>query len=75
MTTETPVNAVSSFCSIGNHLLKHAYRQGHSFANTAEDYEDREEWAKAAEAHAMAASQFQRAIQYAQDSMVCLLSY
>ncbi|KAJ8663430.1 hypothetical protein O0I10_000669 [Lichtheimia ornata] len=42
---------------------------GHSFATTAEDYEDREEWAKAAEAHAMAASQFQRAIQYAQDAM------
>ena len=59
--------------SIENHLLKLLHCQGHSFATTAEDYEDREEWAKAAEAHAMAASQFQRAIQYAQDAMVGFL--
>ncbi|CAM0142521.1 unnamed protein product [Umbelopsis sp. WA50703] len=40
---------------------------GHTYANEAEDYEDREQWDKAATAHTLAAEQFQKAIVYAQD--------
>ncbi|KAJ2956025.1 hypothetical protein NQZ79_g8074 [Umbelopsis isabellina] len=40
---------------------------GHSYANDADDYEDREQWDKAANAHSLAAEQFQKAIVYAQD--------
>ncbi|KAI8327198.1 hypothetical protein EDC96DRAFT_588381 [Choanephora cucurbitarum] len=36
---------------------------GHAFANMAEDYEDREDWLRAAEAHAKAAEQFEIALQ------------
>ncbi|KAI8329687.1 hypothetical protein BD560DRAFT_416622 [Blakeslea trispora] len=36
---------------------------GHAFANMAEDYEDREDWLKAAEAHSNAAAQFEIALQ------------
>ncbi|KAG0187963.1 hypothetical protein DFQ28_005622 [Apophysomyces sp. BC1034] len=45
-----------------------ATAMGHSYANAAEDYEDREMWAKAAEAHLLAAEQFQKATEYTDDT-------
>ncbi|KAI7870393.1 hypothetical protein BDF14DRAFT_1773834 [Spinellus fusiger] len=41
---------------------------GHTFANDAEDFEERGQWAKAIEAHNNAAEQFQKAVDYAQDT-------
>lgn len=38
--------------------LNDAVYQGHRFANAAEDYEESENWAKAAETHAKAAGIF-----------------
>ncbi|KAI8330465.1 hypothetical protein BC941DRAFT_169825 [Chlamydoabsidia padenii] len=40
---------------------------GHSYANTAEGYEDREAWHEAIEAHQKAAEQFKKALDYTQD--------
>ncbi|KAG2219925.1 hypothetical protein INT45_010439 [Circinella minor] len=45
--------------------------KGHSYANAAEDYEDREAWVEAAEAHSNAAEQFQKAIEFTQDAVTC----
>ncbi|KAL0093973.1 hypothetical protein F4703DRAFT_1833131 [Phycomyces blakesleeanus] len=42
---------------------------GHAFVNDAEDYEERGDWVKAAQAHLHAAEQFQKAIEYAQDTV------
>ncbi|CAO3631926.1 unnamed protein product [Cunninghamella blakesleeana] len=41
---------------------------GHTYANSAEEYEDREMWSKAIEAHNNAAEQFQLALDYTQDT-------
>ncbi|KAI8069195.1 hypothetical protein BC940DRAFT_298123 [Gongronella butleri] len=41
---------------------------GHAFANAAEEYEDRDQWAKAIQAHENAAQQFQKALDYSQDN-------
>ncbi|KAI8391034.1 uncharacterized protein BYT42DRAFT_641575 [Radiomyces spectabilis] len=40
---------------------------GHAYANAAEEYEDRENWTQAIEAHQHAAEQFQKAIDDTQD--------
>ncbi|CAO3631031.1 unnamed protein product [Cunninghamella echinulata] len=42
--------------------------QGHAYANSAEEYEDRELWSKAIESHKSAAEQFQLALDYTQDA-------
>ncbi|KAI9027262.1 hypothetical protein CLU79DRAFT_741096 [Phycomyces nitens] len=42
---------------------------GHAFVNDAEDYEERGDWVNAAEAHLHAAEQFQRAMEFAQDTV------
>ncbi|CDH53332.1 predicted protein [Lichtheimia corymbifera JMRC:FSU:9682] len=42
---------------------------GHAYASRAEDHEEREDWAKAAEAHSQAAEQFQKAVAYTQDAV------
>ncbi|KAI9301905.1 hypothetical protein BJ944DRAFT_290579 [Cunninghamella echinulata] len=42
--------------------------QGHAYANSAEEYEDRELWSKAIESHKSAAEQFQLALDYTQDT-------
>ncbi|KAI8340204.1 hypothetical protein BC941DRAFT_419728 [Chlamydoabsidia padenii] len=41
---------------------------GHTFANAAEGYEDKEAWTDAIEAHQHAAEQFQKALDYTQDA-------
>ncbi|KAG2203803.1 hypothetical protein INT47_012736 [Mucor saturninus] len=41
---------------------------GHNFANAAEDYEEREMWLKASEAHAKAADQFEIALKDTEDA-------
>ncbi|KAI8084757.1 uncharacterized protein BX664DRAFT_337706 [Halteromyces radiatus] len=41
---------------------------GHVYANAAEDYEDRELWTEAIQAHENAAEQFQKALEYTQDA-------
>lgn len=58
MTPETPVNAVRfrPLTTSLDYVNEYAFLpQGHSYATAAEDYEDREEWGKAAEAHSQAA--------------------
>ncbi|ORZ15646.1 hypothetical protein BCR42DRAFT_437914 [Absidia repens] len=41
---------------------------GHTYANAAEEYEDKEQWSKAIEAHQNAAEQFRKALEYTQDA-------
>ncbi|ORZ16475.1 hypothetical protein BCR42DRAFT_36585 [Absidia repens] len=41
---------------------------GHAYANAAEEYEDRELWSKAIEAHQNAAEQFRKSLEYTQDA-------
>ncbi|CAO3584691.1 unnamed protein product [Absidia cylindrospora] len=41
---------------------------GHTYANAAEEYEDKELWSKAIEAHQNAAEQFRKALEYTQDA-------
>ncbi|KAG0171354.1 hypothetical protein DFQ30_001109 [Apophysomyces sp. BC1015] len=55
-------------CIVDEAIKKTPVNTGHSYANAAEDYEDREMWAKAAEAHLLAAEQFQKATEYTDDT-------